>query len=58
LSERELQTLFLQARNVWLTKALMISTADPHAFLSETIELSRRHIFSIVTQYKVRHRRE
>jgi hypothetical protein len=52
LSEPELKVLFLQARNVFLEKALAVPTADPYRYLTELIDASRRHMFNIITQYR------
>lgn len=52
-SEPELRLKFLQARGTWLQNLLKtIPTTDPHHHLSKTIELSRIHLFNIVTQYR------
>ncbi|GLH07420.1 Conserved oligomeric Golgi complex subunit 8 [Gryllus bimaculatus] len=52
-SEPELRLKFLQARGAWLQGLLQaIPSADPHHHLSKTIELSRIHLFNIVTQYR------
>ncbi|XP_026463462.1 conserved oligomeric Golgi complex subunit 8-like [Ctenocephalides felis] len=52
-TEPELRIRFLQAREEWLTNLLSdIPKDDASHHLSKTIELSRIHLFNIVTQYK------
>lgn len=52
-SETELRLLFLHARDVWLRKELAINSSDAHQLITKTIEVSRVHLFNIITQYKV-----
>ncbi|XP_011502345.1 PREDICTED: conserved oligomeric Golgi complex subunit 8 [Ceratosolen solmsi marchali] len=52
-TDSELRIKFIQARDYWFQIFLnSISTKDTNAHLTRTIELSRIHLFNIVTQYK------
>ncbi|KAJ8672446.1 hypothetical protein QAD02_003705 [Eretmocerus hayati] len=52
-SESELRLKFIQARNSWFQELLeSISTEDATGHLTRVIDLSRIHLFNIITQYK------
>ncbi|XP_054744029.1 conserved oligomeric Golgi complex subunit 8 [Anastrepha obliqua] len=49
----ELKLKFLQARDAWLTGTLKaISKEDAQQHLTKTIEVTRIHLFNIITQYR------
>lgn len=51
--DRQLRIGFLQSRNEWLEGVLAsISNTNVQSYLKEFIEVSRTHIFDIITQYR------
>lgn len=52
-NETELRLRFLQARDAWLNGLLMsVARDDPQEHLTKTMDLTRVHLFDVVTQYR------
>ena len=52
-TDADLRLRFLQARDSWLTNLLLsVPKDDPQEHLTKTMDLTRVHLFDIVTQYR------